>query len=255
MLGNMADSSPPPYHLSPIEFLRTRSLTNVVQGEIERMIVAGELKPSQRINENALAQQLGVSRGPIREACSALAAMNLVEIVPNRGFFVRALGEEEAKDVVDARAGAFAYAGVLLAERITEDQIARLRELLDRLEQGAETGNLGIYYPINLEFHDAIMEMCGNRRLGQIYRGLVRELHVQRYRGTVGGATLKTSNAEHRAIVEALAARDPMRTFAAMREHIRRCLDRNLHARWGEAGEEGDGVRAGHMASPVPLAS
>jgi DNA-binding GntR family transcriptional regulator len=255
MAGNMSDSSPSPHHLSPIEFLRTRSLSNVVQGEIERMIVTGELKPSQRINENALAQQLGVSRGPIREACSALAAVKLVEIIPNRGFFVRVLSEEEARDVVGAHAGVFAYAGVLLAERITADQIARLRELLDRLEQAAETGDVSIYYPINLEFHDAIMEMCGNRRLGQIYRGLVRELHVQRYRGTVGGATLKTSNAEHRAIVEALAARDPMRTFAAMRDHIRRCLDRNLHARWGEAGEEGDGVRAGHMASPVPLAS
>ena len=250
----MSDNSHPLHHLSPIEFLRTRSLTNVVQGEIERMIVTGELKPSQRINENALAQQLGVSRGPIREACSALAAMKLVEIVPNRGFFIRALSEEEARDVVDAHAGVFAYAGVVLAERITADQIVRLHELLDRLERAAETGDVSIYYPINLEFHDTIMEMCANRRLGQICRGLVRELHVQRYRGIIGGATLKTSNAEHRAIVEALVARDPMRTFAAMRDHIRQCLARNLRAKGGGAEEE-SGMRISRNESAVSLTS
>src|SRR5258707_360893 len=92
---------------SPIEFLRTRSLASVVQAEIERLIVGGELTPNERINENALAQRLGVSRGPIREACSALAAMGLMQIIPYRGFFVRELSEKEAIDVSEARAGIF----------------------------------------------------------------------------------------------------------------------------------------------------
>ncbi|MXQ14347.1 FCD domain-containing protein [Microvirga makkahensis] len=215
--------------------MRTRSLTNVVQAEIERMIVSGELKPTQRINENALAQRLGVSRGPIREACSALAAMKLVDVIPNRGFFVRSLSEEEAAAVIDAHAGIFAYAGVSLAERITDNQIARLWDILELMEQAAETGDVTKYYPVNLEFHDAIVEMCGNQRIGEIYRALVRELHIHRYRGVSGGASaLKISNAEHREIVEALAARDPMRTFAAMRHHIYQGRERNLVARRGE---------------------
>ncbi|MET1026043.1 MAG: GntR family transcriptional regulator, partial [Dongiaceae bacterium] len=101
----MSNGTTPPQNISDIDFLRTRSLANVVQHEIERMIVDGELKPNERVNENALAQRLRVSRGPIREACSALAAIGLIEIVPNRGFFVRALSDEEALDLSEARAG------------------------------------------------------------------------------------------------------------------------------------------------------
>ena len=224
------DAARPP-NCSPIEFLRTRSLTGVVQVEIERMIVQGELKPQQRINENALAQKLGVSRGPIREACSALAAMGLVDVIPNRGFFVHALDEEEANEVIDAHAGVFAYIGMIIAERITEEDVAKLRVLVERMDEAAETGDVGYYYPINLEFHDTIVQLCGNQRLVQIYRSLIRELHVHRYRGVADGAELKVSNDEHRAIVDALDARDPQRTFAAMRQHIHAGRERNLRAR------------------------
>ena len=91
-----------PEGVSAIDFLRTRSLANVVQAEIERMIIEGELKPNERVNENALSQRLGVSRGPIREACSALGAMGLIEIIPNRGFFIRALTNDEALDLSKA---------------------------------------------------------------------------------------------------------------------------------------------------------
>jgi DNA-binding GntR family transcriptional regulator len=172
---------------SPIRFLRTNSLTNVVQAEIERMLVDRELKPKERINENALAQRLGVSRGPIREACSALAAMGLCEVIPNRGFFVRSLSDEEAEEVAEARAGVLAYVGLLLAQRITDDQVERLRTLIRRMDDAAATGQVELYYPINLAFHNALIEMGGNRRLAQMYRGLVRELHIHRYRGQAAG--------------------------------------------------------------------
>lgn len=227
---------------SPITFLRTRSLTNVVQAEIERMIVDRELKPKERVNENALAQKLGVSRGPIREACSALAAMGLIEVIPNRGFFVRSLSDEEAEEVAEARAGVLAYVGMLLADRITDERIAMLRDLIARMDEAAETGDAGLYYPINLAFHNALIEMCGNRRLARIYRGLVRELHIHRYRGQAGGQVLKTSNAEHKAIVEALAARDPMAAFDAVRTHIHRGLQRNLAVRRARRAQATAGV-------------
>lgn len=218
-------------HLSPIEFLRTRSLTNVVQAEIERMIVDGELKPGARINENALAQELGVSRGPIREACSGLAALGLVEVIPNRGFFVRLLSDEEARDVGEARAGIFSYIGFILAGRITDAEIEQLRELTGRLDEAAKIGEPDPYYSINLEFHDAIVTMCGNKRLARMYRGLVQELHIHRYRGLQGGGDLETSNAEHKAMVAALAARDPARAFEAFGQHVWNGLTRNFRMR------------------------
>ncbi|HEY4192090.1 MAG TPA: FCD domain-containing protein [Mesorhizobium sp.] len=206
--------------VSPIDFLRTRSLANVVQHEIERMIVEGEFTPNERINENALAQQLKVSRGPIREACSALAAVGLIQVIPNRGFFVRELSEEEARDVAEARAYVFACMTMSVAERITDKEVTRLRALVDRMDNLAKTGEVSQYYPVNLEFHAELARMCGNSRLAQIYLGLAKELHIQRYRALASGDVLDISNHEHRAIVDAVAARDPQRAFAAGRAHI-----------------------------------
>ena len=216
--------------LSPIDFLRTKSLANVVQAEIERMIVSAELTPNERINENALAQRLGVSRGPIREACSALAAIGLIQIIPNRGFFVRELSETEALDVSEARAGVFACMVMALAERATAEQIAVLRELVDRMDAIVPTGEVSVYYPVNLDFHAQLAKMSGNGRLAQIYASLVRELHIQRYRALASADVLHVSNAEHRQILDAVAEGDPPKAFQAARAHILNGIKRTQKA-------------------------
>ena len=206
--------------LSAIDFLRTRSLSNVVQAEIERMIIEGELKPNERINENALSQRLGVSRGPIREACSAIAAMGLIDIIPNRGFFVRALTNDEAQDLSQARAGVFACMAMLLVEKITAPQLKVLAGLLKKMDAVVETGIVHDYYPINLEFHRQIAHMVGNNRLESIYQSFVRELHIQRYRALSSPDVLSVSNTEHWEIYKALEARDPLQAFVAALAHI-----------------------------------
>ncbi|HTH98750.1 MAG TPA: GntR family transcriptional regulator, partial [Stellaceae bacterium] len=138
-------------NIQAINFLRTRSLATVVQAEIERRIIDGELKPNERLNENSLSQQLGVSRGPIREACSALAAMGLIEIIPNRGFFIRALSNDEAQDLSEARASVFGCMAMILAERVTTAQLAILDGLVQRMEEIVALGDVHVYYPVNLE--------------------------------------------------------------------------------------------------------
>ena len=223
-------SAPSSTDLSPIDFLRTKSLANVVQAEIERMIVNAELTPNERINENALAQRLGVSRGPIREACSALAALGLIQIIPNRGFFVRELSESEALDVSEARAAVFASMVMSLAERRTEEQLAVLAALVDRMDEIVPTGEVSVYYPVNLEYHAQLAGMAGNHRLAQIYASLVRELHIQRYRALASADVLQISNAEHRQILEAVAAQDAIKAFQAGRAHILNGITRTQKA-------------------------
>ena len=216
----MSDSLNQPANISAIDFLRTRSLANVVQAEIERMIIDGELKPTERINENGLSQRLGVSRGPIREACSALAAMGLVQIIPNRGFFIRAMSNDEAQDLSEARAAVFGCLAMILAARITDGQLRQLRRLLDRMDAHVASSDFESYYPLNLQFHKQITELAGNQRLAAIYQSFVRELHIQRYRALSSPDVLPVSNAEHRMIVDALATRDPVRALEAARTHI-----------------------------------
>ena len=246
----MSDTLNQPPNFSAIDFLRTRSLANVVQAEIERMIIDGELKPNERVNENGLSQRLGVSRGPIREACSALSAMGLIEIIPNRGFFIRALSNDEAQDLSEARAGVFGCMAMMLAERVTDAQLAILKVLLQRMDEIVEVGDVHVYYPVNLEFHKQIGQMAGNNRLSLIYQSFVRELHIQRYRALSSRDVLHISNTEHREIVDAIEARDPIRALTAARTHILNGIVRTRMA--GQPGEVASTPLKAQRKSPAP---
>lgn len=219
--------------VSAIELLRTQSLSALAQREIERMITTGELCAGARVNENSLAAKLGISRGPIREACRALTQAGLLESFVNRGVFVRRLELKEAAELYDVRASLAGCAGRSLAQVITPEQVDRLAALVETMAGAAARGDVEAYYPVNLEFHDQLVEDCGNRRLALMYRCLVKELALFRQNGLTQPGALEMSNAEHRAIVDALRARDPEGAGAAMAGHVRNAKQRMLQAAAG----------------------
>ena len=194
-----------------IRLLRSKSLTSVVQEEIERRVLDGELEPGDRVNENGLAGEFSVSRGPVREACRALAEAGLLTFVVNRGFFVREVTEQEVIDVYEVRAGLMRLAGQLVAERITPDEVAELAVLVDRMDAAKGRGDFDRFYRLNVTFHDRTVAFTGNARLHALCGGLVRELHLYRRRSLMAGGGLRASNQEHREIVDALRARDGAR--------------------------------------------
>jgi DNA-binding GntR family transcriptional regulator len=203
-----------------LEFLQNHSLTSVLRRELETLILSGEFAPGERLNENSLAIRFSVSRGPIREVCRALAEKGLLELVPNRGVFMRRIGEEQAAELYDVRAGLFASAARLLATKVTREQISELESLLDRMEEAAIAHSLDDYYPINLAFHDSILRFAGNSRLHKAYSELVKELHLFRERALLQGGGLIVSNAEHRGIVAALREGDAAAAVEAAFLHV-----------------------------------
>lgn len=226
----MAISSSQNSSLSALEILRTKSLTSVVQEEIERMIWDEELEPNDRINEVTLAQRFGVSRGPVREACHALAAVGLLDITPSRGFSVRSLSAQEVAEMYEARAGLCGYMGMLLAERLTDSNLERLDVMVEKMDKAASAGDVERYYRLNLEFHHGLFSMTGNARLTQIYDGVVRELHLCRVKALSQAGALKASNSEHRTILETLAKRDPEQSFTVLSDHVKASHGRILAA-------------------------
>lgn len=189
-----------------LEFLQNHSLTSVLQRELETLVLSGEFQPGERLNENSLAVRFSVSRGPVREVCRALAEKGLLELVPNRGVFMRRIDEQQAAELYDVRAGLFAAAARILATKVTPQQISVLEALLDRMEAAVAAQSLDYYYPLNLEFHDSILRFAGNTRLHKAYAELIKELHLFRERALLQGGGLAVSNVEHRRIVEALKA-------------------------------------------------
>jgi phosphonate utilization transcriptional regulator len=204
--------------VTALRIRRTETLASLVRKELERMIVSGELKAGDRINESAVAERLHVSRGPIREACRSLEQSRLVEVVVNRGTFVRQIGLDDALEIYEVRSALFQFAGESLARSITPAQLARLSALVEAMDRAAS--DLDAYYPLNVQYHAALVEYAGNTRLTTTYRSLARELHLFRRRGLVSEGSMSVSNREHRAILQALADRDPERAGRLMREHI-----------------------------------
>ncbi|MBD3765630.1 MAG: FCD domain-containing protein [Rhodobacterales bacterium] len=203
-----------------LNVLRSSSLAGVVRAEIEKIILSGDYGPGEKLNESAIADRLGVSRGPVREAFQALHARGLVDMVPNRGVFVQKVTRHDAVAIYDVRAGVFGTACRLLAERVTTAQIAELTALLAQMDVISGRRDLEAYYPVNIAFHSAIVNGSGNPVLAETYFGLVSRLHLFRARGLVPGGGFDSSNIEHRAIVAALDARDPRAAFEAGWAHV-----------------------------------
>lgn len=207
-------------HAPTIAQLRDHSLTGVVQHEIERMILCGELPPGTRLKESVLARKLAVSRGPVREACRALAEQGFVYLFPNRGVYVKRLDRTDAMEVYDLRAGLTGLAASLLAPIVTDSQIEHLQGLLADMERAAEAADFAAFYRLNFEFHDVIVEATGNSRLIKSYRSLVKEFQLFRTHGLVAQEALVRSGVEHRAIVEALRTRDAQASYDASYSHV-----------------------------------
>lgn len=216
----MSASVLPAAEQAALELLRSHSLTTVVRRELERRILAGVLLPGAKLNEEKVAEELKVSRGPVREAFRALEQAGLVRTEKNRGVFVRELTHLEADEIYEVRAGLDALIGRLAAERCTAAQARELRELLRRMQKAARTRNVDDYYPLNVEFHDLLARLTGNATLLSNYRRLVNELHLYRREALAHGPrSFPTSTQEHRAIVDAVEAGDAERAGDLLYRH------------------------------------
>jgi phosphonate utilization transcriptional regulator len=211
-----------------ITLLQTSSLASVVQGELERMILAGELKPGEKLTETALAARLGVSRGPLREAFRMLDESGLVRTEKNRGVFVRDLPVEEAIEIFDLRAAMDQLVGRRLATTIAPAALKEIRGLVEQMELAVKAKDPHLYHLLNLGFHDRLVELAGNGKLTAIYRKLIKELSLFRRLNLADGWMMPVSASEHRAIVKAIASGDADAAGRAMYEHVMESKERTI---------------------------
>ena len=202
-----------------LQLVQSNSLPALVQIEIEQLILGGELAIGQRINESELASRFGTSRGPIREALRALEESRLVRSEKNRGVFVREISVAEADEIYDVREALDQLIGQRVAERATPEQLRELKAVLAEMDRATATQDIKCYHALNLKFHDMLVEFAGNARLAESYRLLTKGLLLFRLRGLQDGGGFAVSNTEHKAVVDALAARDSTRAGRLLRQH------------------------------------
>lgn len=188
---------------------------------LRKLIFSHTLKPGDRIDEQALAREFGISRTPLREALKVLHNDGLVKLVPRRGCFVAKLNERDMDEIYEMIALLEGECAGRAAEQASEGEIARLRRITQRMMQMAADKNYKKYFEANLAAHEVILEIAGNRWQRNIIEYL-RSMCRLWPRVSLGviPERLDESLEEHRQILDAIERRDRARAEGVMRKHV-----------------------------------
>lgn len=236
--------------------VQVHSLVDAVAERLEAAIVGGELAPGTKISEQALARSLGVSRGPLREAIRRLEGRKLVYRTPNIGVRIAALTLKDLSDLLVVREALEGMACRAAAENITDEEIEALGNLLvDHSKHRAFKSGAGYYQESeDFDFHFRVVKASGNERLiAMLCEELYHLLRVYRYKLSTRRGRAAEALKEHKAIVDALAKRDPDLAEARMRLHIRNARS-HVEAALAENQGEGEDEAPEASAKPKPRA-
>ena len=187
---------------------------------LRQAILAGDMAPGQRLVEQELAGTLAVTRASLRTALFDLAAEGLVERIPNRGARVRAVTLDEAIAITECRMALEGLCAAKAAERITEPQAGRLRQLGDEMERSVADGEPLKYSALNHELHRLIREISAQTVAAGLLERLNGQLVRHRFQLALRPGRPQASLPEHLAMISAITARRPAEAEEAARRHL-----------------------------------
>ncbi len=206
-------------------------LRDVVFQTLRRAIITGELSPGERLMEISLANQLGVSRTPVREAIRKLELEGLVTMVPRKGAQVAKITENNLRDVIEIRSALEEFAASLACERIDDEGRKELTkkhiEFKNTVEQG---GDIVAIIEKDEQFHDAIVLASKNRRLITIINSLREQFYRYRMEYVKDAAKHSVLVAEHEALMNAIFNKNQDEAVAIMKTHLLNQQDAIIHA-------------------------
>jgi len=199
------------------EFLPLRE---VVFKTLRQSILTGELKPGERLMEIHLAEKLGVSRTPIREAIRKLELEGLVTMIPRRGAEVAKISEKNLKDVLEVRTCLDSLAVRLACQRITDEQIDDLKKACDDFVLATKTGEATAITKADVKLHDVIVRATGNERLQQMINTLSEQMYRYRLEYIKDKTTHERLVQEHNRIIAAMQQGNVKEAKAAIKLHV-----------------------------------
>lgn len=199
------------------EFLPLR---DVVYRTLRKAILRGEFKPGERLMEIMLANKLGVSRTPVREAMRQLENEGLVIMIPRKGGQVAQITSQELHDVLEVRCSLEMLAAEKACERITPEEVVKLREAAQGFENSIDAEDITAVAEADVAFHDVIYNATGNRRLIQLLNNMREQMYrfrVEHLKNKEGRQHLAE---EHRLILEAVANHDAAKARELIEAHV-----------------------------------
>lgn len=206
--------------LAPIKLDSYQPLREVVCESLRDAIRKGILKPGERIMEIKLAEELGVSRTPVREAIRKLELEGYVVMMPRRGTYVADMSIRDINEIFEIRTALESLSNGLAAEHITEDELEHLQRLLVIIGGYIKEGDMDKIVETDIEFHDLLYHAARNNRLVGIISNLRDQLTRFRTLSMSYPGRLEATLDEHRAIVEAIANGDDRAARKAAEHHM-----------------------------------
>jgi DNA-binding GntR family transcriptional regulator len=197
-----------------------------VETELRQLILTLELEPGLAISEASLMQQYGWGRTPLREAIQRLAEQSLLQIVPRQGIVVTALSVFDFAEMMDAMSMVIGPAAALACERLTDEELDQLSEVVNASESAAEQGDFIKVSQLDFQFHQILAEATGNRHLSRYLLHLHQVATRFNFAAWKRDRNATPSIEEHQRIVEIMRLRDIERAKSAMRSHIENARQR-----------------------------
>ena len=202
-----------------------KPLAEDVADRLREEVLSGGFEPGQRLVEAKIAAQLGISRGPVREALKLLRAEGYVDERPHHGTYVTRLSVRDIRDIYDLRAAIESAAARLVALHRADPDLRSMRRLFERLVAAADSGDVAAVSGADLAFHDTPCRVSGNRRIHRVFERHVPLLRsIIRLDGFIYGSYSDIAS-EHEPLLLALESGDPDVAAERFRGHIERARD------------------------------
>jgi len=208
--------------MSGIKVSKRKSLREEVYESLKKSILHGKLKGGQRLIEETLADQIGISRTPVREAFHKLERDDLVTRLPKGGFAVREFTKEDVEEIFGIRSALESYASYLASLHITLEKISQLEKKVKELEDALEKRDDEKFIQLNTEFHDLIYKSCKSKKLIEMINNF-RD-YFYRYRSALIHTEkgMNYSIEDHRRMLEAMKKKNPRLVERLVRNHLAR---------------------------------
>ena len=204
----------------PIRNLKRESLSNQVFEQMKEMIVRGEIPAGKRMIESVIAESMGISRTPVREAVRKLEAEGLLNHLPKGGYAVRGLDISDIEETFEIRSILESFASYLAAHRHSEKEIVPLEEKMEEFQRYLDKHDLKELARVNTEFHELLYDLSKSPRLVKMIHNLRDEIFFLRNIILQSADMAYLSNKDHGEIIKAIKKREAKKVERLVKDHI-----------------------------------
>jgi DNA-binding GntR family transcriptional regulator len=213
-----------------IQVSKRKSLREEVYDSLRKSILHGKLKAGQRLIEEQLAHQIGISRTPVREAFHKLEKDDLVIRLPKGGFAVREFTKADVEEIFGIRCALESYAAYLATIHITPDKISALEKKMEELQKALEGGDTNKVVQLNTEFHNLLYKACKSKKLADMINNYSDYFYRYRAAFPINEDNFKYTVDDHRSMLEAMKKKNPRVVEKLVRTHLEKTKELVLQA-------------------------